>query len=143
MRNQILFFSIIFISKFLFASDEIHPALDSRSVTEKSLDDSFDIMTKGMTPEMKAKMKEAMAQQKVMLNEYESLTPEQQKKQNEENIKNLNSPEGKEKMKKMAKEITPEEKEMMNLMIRNVKENFKEIPPPEPERIFRDVSQAY
>lgn len=109
---------------------------------KKMIEANFETMTKGMTPEMKERYLEQMELSRVEFEKYNKLSPEEQKKLNQETQEALKDPEKREQIKNNLDNLPPEDKEMLEIMVKNINNNIKEVKaPPLSNDSNRDISK--
>ena len=89
---------------------------------DKTHQESFEALSKGMNPEEIKMLKESMDLQKKMTDKLLKLSPEERTKFIEETMKNVDPKKAAEDYKKMVENMTPEEKQMHEKMKKNLQE---------------------
>jgi len=107
----------------------------------KMMDESFEQMSKGMTPEMKEKYKKQLELAKIEMAKYSKLSPEEREKIDEENQKSLKDPKKVEQFKKNLSNISEEEKAMLKIMVNNLNEEINTIKNPPIKNVIPSTNQ--
>lgn len=123
-----ILFLLVFVTSTLMAAQ---PAMETE-VMNKVMDDQFEAMSQGMTPAQKIALKAQIEEAKKALNEFATLSPEEQKKRNEETLKPLTAEE-KKKIKESFEKMSPEDKKMFDIMSKNLKNQKAELNDPKSE----------
>lgn len=91
----------------------------------KMMNENFESITKGMTPEMKERYKAQMEIAKKEMEKYNKLSQQEKNKIDEENEKILNDPKKIEQFKKNLSNVPSEDKAILNIMVNNLNNDIK------------------
>lgn len=91
----------------------------------KMINENFESITKGMTPEIKERYKAQMELAKKEMAKYNNLSQEEKNKIDEENKKNLNDPKKLEQLKKNLSNMPSEDNAILNTMANNLNNEIR------------------
>lgn len=126
MRFAICTFILIsFLSLITSAEEKI-----SSDQYDKMVNDNFETITRGMTPEMKERYLEQMEIAKKEFEKFQNLTPEEQKKTEEDNKRAMNDPNTQKRIKANFSNLPDKDKKILEIMIKNTNDQILEIKNP-------------